>query len=740
MAHTWAQSCFFTGLLFLLFTSEIPAQELAKEQPQEDNTSSAKETTTLPEMVVTEQPEQTYAVKQATTATKTDTPIMETPFAVQTVPRAVMDDQQVTKIDRALENISGVYVEEGQGVENFFNVRGFHVDDIYRNGVKARAGRNIQGARETVNLERIEVFKGPASILYGRLQPGGMINLVTKQPLTSPSYSLQQQFGSFDFYRTTVDATGPLTPNNSLLYRFNLAYENAESFRQFRENERVFLAPVLRWNIGPKTQVTVELEYLNTTDPLDYANPALGDRPAPLPRKRNLGEPGSTLDTEEQRVSLHAAHAFTDQWKLDYRFDADFLDLTIPAQAALAGLDLTTCTSTSCQMQRSLVASAGDGRTYFSSMDLTGRFSTGPIHHTLLLGGDYWRDLNFNVFRLNFVYPGIDIFRPVHTPVDPRLIQTPDLEATTDITEDWHGVYLQDQIELPYNLHLLAGFRYDDATLKRTDTSQSGGDFSKQKQRYAQDAVTPRVGLLWRPIPQLSVYGNYVEHFGTSNGRNTDGKILPPQTAQQWEFGLKTDLLDGRLIGSLAWFDLTKQNLAVSDPDPARAAAGFRVPVGEARNRGLEFDFAGELLPGWNILAAYAYIDSKITKDSQFVDGVFTSGNRGKRFYAVPRHGGSLWTTYQLQHGVWQGLKFGAGVVSRSLRQGDNENTFQLPSYALVNVTAAYEWKVANTRLIFQLNVDNVLDKKYFTTAGVSSAGIGFGPARTVLGSLRFQW
>lgn len=179
----------------------------------------------------------------------------------------------------------------------------------------------------TANLDRIEVLKGPASILFGRIEPGGLINLVSKQPLATPYYySLQQQVGSFDLYRTTLDATGPVTKDETLLYRVNLAYENAGSFIEFLENERVFIAPTLRWEISPATQATFELQYKHSRDPRFRGIPAIGDRPADLPRERNLSEPGSDAKSDDVLFSFDWSHAFNDRWTLRHSFYGDWTD------------------------------------------------------------------------------------------------------------------------------------------------------------------------------------------------------------------------------------------------------------------------------------------------------------------------------------------------------------------------------------------------------------------------------
>ncbi len=242
-----------------------------------------------------------------------------------------------------------------------------------------------------------------------------------------------------------------------------------------------------------------------------------------------------------------------------------------------------------------------------------------------------------------------------------------------------------------------------------------------------EDAVTPRFGLLWQPSPVLSLYGNYVENFGAPHFPDILGTPLPPETSKQWEVGAKTELVDGRLTSTIAWFDLTKQNITSPDPDPIRAVAGFVVLTGEVRNRGLELAVSGEVWPGVKLIASGAYIDSEITKDRGLdANGNITPGNTGHRLFAVPRFGGSFWATYEPQGEALHGLKLGAGILARSPREVDNENTFRLPGYATVNLMAGYTWKVGPSNVSLQLNVDNLLDKNYVESDG-STFGLRFG-------------
>lgn len=664
-----------------------------------------------------------YNVLNASTATKTDTPIMETPYSIQVVPKTVMDDQQVIRLDRALENISGVYRQQGFGLVESFNIRGFGTFDYYRDGSRFQSAFSQTGPRETANLERIEVLKGPASILYGRIEPGGMINLVTKKPQAESYYSLQQQFGSYDLYRTTLDATGGLNQDDSLLYRFNFAYEDKGSFREFVDSDHVFLAPVIQWNISDRTQATFNMEYKTGESVSDSGTVAIGNRPANLPIERNLSEPFNNAVYEEIQAGVSWSHEFNDDWKIRHRFNVQLTDedddVSIPMglQADNRTLDRFYSGFRDNELE-----------SYTTSLDLIGNFDTYGIHHTVLLGGDYY---HFNVAGLitaNFAFPSIDIFNPTHSG---QPISNPADDFAFDLSEEWFGFYFQDQMKLPYNVHLLAGLRYDNAEVKEVDTFAGFSTTTKSKQ----EKISPRVGLLWQPIKELALYGNYVENFGVPNlfSSGLTGQPLKAETAQQWEAGVKTEFFDGRFSATASWFRLTKQNIATGHPDPALALLGVSVQTGEVVNEGVELDVTGEILSGWNVFANYSYIDSEITQNND--------GTQGNRFPNVPEHGGSLWTTYAFQNQMLRGLKLGGGMVARGQREVNRENNVQMPGYALVNLMTSYEFKVGKSKITAQFNVDNLLDKKYYPSSiGFGRSRIDVGSPRTFLGSVRVEF
>ncbi|MEQ1766365.1 MAG: TonB-dependent receptor, partial [Methylotenera sp.] len=328
-------------------------------------------------------------------------------------------------------------------------------------------------------------------------------------PLVTPYYGFSQQFGSYDLYRTTIDATGPITKNKDLLYRMNMSYQNSGSFREFVGKEDVFLAPVLKWVISPKTQATFELEYNhqhlgldNTFVPLANGN---GTR-LNIPRSRNYGEysPGTV---ETIFGGFNWSHQFNDDWAIKHRFSVNQRNdiqphFVYPIQA------------NNVDVSRFQFNAQTQNNTYSTNLDLTGHFDTAGLHHTLLLGGDYYRldrstDYRYglsNPATFDFDFSTINLQNPRHpgTPFTFPLQPVQQLENQTD----QYGLYIQDQIKLPYNIQVMGGIRYQYLNLNNKEQLAQTSD------RRTDDAVTPRVGFLWQPKSWLSVYANYVESFG----------------------------------------------------------------------------------------------------------------------------------------------------------------------------------------------------------------------------------
>jgi len=479
-----------------------------------------------------------------------------------------------------LKNVSDVTTQKGTfGDDNLF-LRGFQTGTLFRNGFRMDGPGSPQG-QQFANVERIEVLKGPAAILYGRVEPGGMVNIITKQPLATPYYSLTRQFGSYDLYRTSLDATGPLTNDETLLYRFNMSYQNSGSFRDPVSNEDIFLAPILKWNISPRTQATLEMEYLHKLSNIDNQFlPLDGNRVINLPPSRNLGE-RNQLKTENIFVGFNWSHQFNDDWLIKHQMffkrQNDNSDgYTFPSNIRLGDREV----------DRFLVRGNFTANTVANILDLTGHFKTWGLEHTLLLGGDYY----YFDFPQDLVFGSIspiNIDHPVHGAPG---VFDPSSRSQFSQTANNYGLYLQDQITLPYHVHVMGGLRYQN--MHMTNKSAGADGVFTPGDPQTDHAVTPRVGLLWQPQNWLSLYSNYAENFGANNGCGFGNKPLPPQSAQQWEVGAKSEFFDGRLSATLAYYNLTKQNVATTDPAHLFECGGgpCLLAVGEARSKGPELE------------------------------------------------------------------------------------------------------------------------------------------------------
>ncbi len=664
---------------------------------------------TLPEIVVTGTPTDLGYQTYNAAVTKIDIPIFDLPVSIQVVPREVMDDQQVIRLEDALKNVSGVYQAFNNGFgETDFGLRGFRQFFVYEDGFRVPG----LGSQETAHLERVEVLKGPASALYGRIEPGGLIHQVTKRPLATASYTLRQQFGSFDLYRTTLDATGPLTNDSTLRYRLNIAHENADSFRDFVDREGLFVSPVATWNIGAHTQASVDYQYRFRDHSSDRGIPIVNGRPAPVAINRYYEEPGiSAVETESHRGGFLWSHAFNDLWVLRHRFKADRDRLDGQRIEPGRVIDGRTLTRTARDQTQ-------DTETYFTTLDLTGEFRTGPFRHRVLTGLDYYDTETVLGGGARVPYAAIDLFEPVYSGVRPVFPAVP--ESTR--RQDWFGLYFQDQIDLLENLHVLGGGRYDWASTEESESITGPAESNEDR------AFSPRVGLVYQPTSWLALYGSYTESFGAMAqfGRSRTGETFGPETATQYEAGLKADVLDGSLTATLAFYHLTKQDVLTPDPVDSE----FSVQIGAARSRGIELDVSGALSPALALIGSLAYTDTEITKGDV--------GDEGNPLAAVPEWGGSLWAVHTHQEGPLRGVNLGAGIFGEDARPGDNAGTFELPGYVRVDLLAAYEWAIGSTRLAAQLNVENALDQEYFKSPILIGAVPG--APRTFVGSIRIEF
>lgn len=683
-----------------------------------------------------------YVSDQPTAASRLDLEILDTPKAVQVVPRAVIDDQQAIVPGEITRNVSGVQQwATAFGSDEAFIIRGFLQQNAYKDGIR---GVPLDGfgdqpaSTDVANLERVEVIKGPASILFGRVEPGGIVNYVTKRPRTTEAYSIRQRFGSYDFYRTEADATGPIG-DGDVAYRAIGAYQRSGGFVDFTSGERAFFSGGLLWQPDADTEVRFRLDYLHDDQLPGVGLPIVDGAFLPgVPYDRFLGEP--TVNRRRSDVLetfVEADHRVSDALQLTLRaaYQPSWVhtaDLEIGTYLNPLYWDPETMTlgrtlydgrfdTYNATVQGWAITSYGLGDL---AADADGTWSWLHDVSGQLVAGLEWETRNAQGERLIADASRIDPFHPVYTGwvIDP-------IRQTTETSDyDIEEVSLALENKLGWRddrVVLLAGVRVGYSELRSTwiyrpilypDLKGSAYD----------TPVIPFVGLLGRPLPSLSVYGSYSESFQpTRIPRETkSGDPLEPETGQQWEGGVKYEALDGRLLATASGFRITKQN--VVSPDPFNP--GFPKNIGEQESKGAELDVAGTILPGWRLIASYAYVDARITDDP-------SGDTTGNRLFGVPQNSGSVWTTYVFESGTLAGLAGGIGVFVTGDVANDDANSLELPSWTQLDGMLAY------TRGPFQvqLNLKNMTDQKAFLAQGNVYRAVPV-PPLTVLGSIAWRY
>lgn len=665
------------------------------------------------QVIVIGEQDEGYAPSEATSVTRVDTLLRDTPRTIQVIPEQVLEDQAITRVTDAIQNVSGVVQDGGfAGTTDQLNIRGFFTDSVFVDGFRS----NGSGFSETANVERIEVLRGPASVLFGNVQPGGVINLVTEQPLEDPFYEIELQAGNYGFIRPTIDLTGPLNDDRTILYRLNVAYEYSDGFRDFDQDvSRIFVAPSLAFRISDATTLNLDFTYLRDERPFDRGFLAIGRDIVDIPISRFLGEPNDVRQVEEYSAGYRLEHEFSDNWRIRNQFrlitsdDFDF-------RAEPLELDEETGI-----LSRNFRSNDDLSEVYSLQTDLLGNFSTGSIEHNLLVGFDLRRQTSGGTqSRLpDGLTPDINIFNPVYDVID-----RPDVDDFTNQVRDSFnrtdalGIVLQDQIDILDNLILVLGGRFDAISQESRDNQ------TNTTTEQDETAFSPTVGIVYQPIESISLYANYARSFQPNFSTGADGELLDPERGTQYEVGVRAEIND-RLVASLAFYDITKTNLATTDPDNP----DFSIPIAEQRSRGIDLNLAGEILPGWNMIASYGYIDAEYTEE-------YFGLPAGSRVQNVPRNTASLWTTYEIQRGDLQGLGFGLGLFYIDERAGDFEDTFDLPSYLRTDAAVFYQrdnWRAA-------INVQNLFDVEYFRSNNFGRVAIEPGAPFTIIGSLAVEF
>lgn len=667
------------------------------------------------QIVVTGEQDEGYNPSRTSTATGTDTPIRDVPFSIQVIPQEVIEDRNVVELGDALETAGSIVSAGGRGTSVFgpgFLIRGFPVNGFPSRGIFRDGIPTVSLAPLSTNdIERVEILRGPASVLFGQGDPGGIINLVPKEPLSEPFYEASFTAGSFDTYRGALDFSGPLGTLPSVRYRVNVSYENFGSFRDFVDGERVLFSPTLTWDIGENTSLKLYGQYVSDRETIDEGIIATEDGIVDLPRDRFLGEDFGEFSQDQFRLGYQLNHRFNDVFSLRHSFQYFQFE---PRRFAPLFDSFDPVTG---DLERLAFFAGGITRQVFTNAELLSQFNTGSVEHQVLLGVEYRHDDDEPEFQFSELFEPINVFDPDYTN-DPYDINP---EFFRDDTVDTIAVYLQDQVEILPNLIVLAGVRFDSVDQFRTTRFEGE---AREEFEQIDSEFTPRFGIVYQPIEPISLYASFTRSFNPSFGtsRNPDDTTFEPETGRQFEVGIKADLSE-QLSLTFAAFDIRKQNVSTPDPDNPF----FSIQTGEVASRGLELNLGGEILPGWDITAAYTLLDAFVSEDNTDVIGNDLAN--------VPDNQFSLWNTYEIQRGDLAGLGFGLGFFFVGDRPGNLSNTFELPSY--FRTDAALFYRRDNWRA--QVNIENVFNVEYFTSSD-EFLGVAPGAPLTVLGQIAVEF
>jgi len=643
-----------------------------------------------------------------------DFSLAEIPQAIASIGAKTLEANAILRLTDALDlNASVSRQNTLGGLWDSFAVRGFAGDENLPTGYLVNGfngGRGFGGQRDVAGIERIEVLKGPAAALLGRGEPGGTVNIVTKQAEIGRNFgTLSAQYGSFDRYRGDADANIALS--DRLTARLIGYAEKKGSFRDTIEEKRWGFLPSIGFALGEHTRITYDFEWTRVEVPFDRGIVVLNGNFNSVPRSRFLGEPGDG-DTVARATGhqLRLQHELSDGWSL--LVGASLRDTLLTGSSSDAELvpSRQKLFVDGRSLSRQRRSRRYDSRQWVVRAELSGEFETAGIRHRVLIGADhdqFENEQDFRRFRPPVVgvtttdQAGyvIDILAPTYgrfaLPVPAPLNNRLDSQRST-------GLFVQDQLSLTDRLQIRLGGRYDDFRL-RTDNRLTGIDTRRSKGR-----VSPQAGLVYRVSDPLTLYAAYGEGFRANIGTDVAGRIFDPETSRSIEAGVKLSTLGGRLTGTLSVFQLDKSNVLASDTNNP----GFSVAIGKARSRGVEFDLNGQLPGDIDLLLSYAYLDAEAR--SSVRDPNFSFQIRpGDPLINIPDHSLNVQLSKRFSIADRQ-AQFGAGVQYVGERSGETGTAFTLPSHTLFRLFGDVE--LLDGIDLFA-SVQNLFDTKWYANS-----------------------
>jgi iron complex outermembrane receptor protein len=667
---------------------------------------------------------------------------MDLPQSISVVGQGLIREQQAQRLGDVIKNVNGIYVTGTRGsVQESFGGRGysFGSTNLFKNGARINSG----AMPEMSGLEKVEVLKGSAAILFGQVAPGGIINMVTKQPRFNPGGEISMRAGSYSLYKPAFDVYGPLS--SKIAYRLNGSYENAGSFRDQVESDRYYINPSILFQLNERTEIVVEADYLYHHFTPDFGIGSLDNTKLPdVPRSRFMGTPWQYSKTSQWTATAGLKHRFSDAWKLNTSFSYQFYKRdyfsTERIQAAANG-DWT----------RPLGRILTDEVYYNGQVNFIGNVKTASLEHHLLIGADADHSLTTNNdFSFEQVsglpsngYDVINILDPakfVARTDMPEAIRIRQRQAPANRV----GVYVQDLVKISSKFNVLAGIRWSYLQTVGIDSTQLQTGIKTKGDTKNQEAFSPRVGLVYKPFKTTSVFTSYSNSFNVNSGQDLDGNPLEPSIIDQYELGIKNDFFNGLFSANLTLYRIVNNNLAQTAPflrdGTPNNNTSIKMLTGQMTSDGVEVDLAGHPLKGLDLTAGYSYNYARYTK----TDSTQGSHKTGERLVNNPAHTANLSAFYTFTDGSLKGLKLGASAFYIGERLAGWNNTvgqsqnysrlIPVEGYTTVDLTAGYTYRKLSL-LAKASNLTNTLN--YFVHENYSVNPI---PPRQFIATLAYKF
>lgn len=726
-----------TGLTFRFTT----ANTVLLINPQNSSSSASAVGATILEPIVVQGenargPVEGFVATQSATATKTGTSLKDTPQAVNVVTKDQIAAQGSTTLTQALRYTPGVISQYGDDSRyDWFTIRGFR-PSRYLDGLRLPFGSRgyAQPRVEPFSLERAEVLKGPASVLYGQGDPGGLINMVSKRPSATALNEVEMQFGTDKRIQTAFDLGGGAGDDDSFLYRIVGVGRLTDTQYDYVREKKGYIAPSFTFKADEGTSLTVYGSYQHIDSPGGGGAPALPangtlyTRMYPeLPRSAFPGEPGyDRYKSDQASVGYEFEHEVDDTWTIRQNLRYSYIGTDTQRVQPYCP---AACNPTA--FYRYAWAFPESARAVTVDNQAIGNFQTGDVAHTALFGLDYsYESSRYEESALSPIFTPFNGLDPIY---GATAITRPPIATRIDQDRSQTGLYAQDQMEWNNFVFSLGG-RYDWAnTDTRTRTSVADNQVDQRDGKF-----TWRAGLVYNFDNGLSPYAGYSTSFNPASGTDRLGNAFEPTIGEQFEVGVKYQPNGSNSFVTLSAYHLTQDN--VLSPDTTPGFTNYSVQTGQVRMRGVELEGKAEITDAFSVLASYAYTDSEITKANPNATGI---SNEGNRFAFVPRQQASLWLDYTLQTStIWDGLSFGGGARYTGQTFGENANKFDIPSYTVFDAAVRYDFGKADPKLEglkASLNVSNIFDRKYVSTC-IAATGCYWGEGRTVYATLKYSW